>query len=166
MRSLASFLAMQLGWFACVMGAARGVTWLGPLVVLVTLAIHVRGQQHRGREVALLVLASVAGFAIDTALLRTGLTRMPGANVAPMWIVVLWPNFAATTARGSTLQSLARRPLVAAVLGAVCGPLAYASGVKMGAVVLGPGYIPLIAIGAVWAAFVPLSFVARARLGE
>ena len=155
---------MQLGWFACVTGAAHGIGWLGPLVVLVTLAIHVRGQPRRAREVALLGAVVVVGFLIDTSLLRLGLTAIAGATDAPPWLVVLWPNFAATTTRGATLSGLGRRPLVATLLGAVCGPLAYASGVSMGAMTFPrPGNLALIVIGMVWAAFVPLAFVARAR---
>ena len=42
LRGVLSFAAMQLGWFACVVGAAHGHPWLGPAVVLATLALHVR----------------------------------------------------------------------------------------------------------------------------
>jgi hypothetical protein len=31
MRLLVNFVAFQLGWFACVLGAAQGLPWLGPV---------------------------------------------------------------------------------------------------------------------------------------
>ena len=39
-RTLINFAAFQAGWFACVAGAAHGLPWLGPLLVLPVAGWH------------------------------------------------------------------------------------------------------------------------------
>ncbi len=161
-RVVASFVGLQLGWFACVLGGASGHPALGPAIVLPSLALHVWLQpaEARGREALVLAAASLLGFVIDTALLRTGVIVLADAKVSPPWLVALWPNFAAATAPAGSLAGLANRPLLGALLGAVAAPFAYDAGARLGAVALGGGRLPALAIiGAAWALFVP-AFVA------
>ena len=162
MRALASFVWLQVGWFACVLGPLRGVPWLGPAVVLVGLALHVARQEGRRRELVVLAGAAAVGFAVDTALLRTGAIAIGGASVSPLWLVALWPNFAATTGRDGSLQALARRPVLAALVGAVGGPAAYAGGARLGAIALGASTAAaLAAVAVAWTLFVPALFAFR-----
>ncbi len=165
MRAFASFVGLQLGWFACVLGAAHGHPWLGPVVVLVALSVHVERQPSRWREALVLVGAAVLGFVVDTTLLRTGVLHIEGL-VAPPWLVALWPNFAAATARGGLLDALRRLPLLGAVVGAAGGALAYDAGARLGPVALdAPRLIALGLIALVWSAVLPSLFALRARCG-
>ena len=54
----------------------------------------------------------------------------PVAWRAPYWIVALWGLLA--TAPNVTLRWLKRRPALAAVLGAICGPASFLAGVRLG----------------------------------
>ena len=165
MRALASFVGLQLGWFACVLGAAHGRPWLGPVVVLVALSVHVARQHSSGREALVLGFAAVLGFVVDTALLRTGVLQLEGL-VAPPWLVALWPNFAAATARGGLLDALRGRPLVGALVGAVGGALAYDAGARLGPIALdAPRIVALAVIAVVWSAVLPSLFALRSRCG-
>ena len=164
LRAVLSFAAMQVGWFACVVGAAHGHPWLGPAVVLATLALHVRQKPTReqAREVVVLAAAVVLGFLVDTALLRAGVIVLPGARVSPPWLVALWPNLAATTTPGGSLRALARRPLVGVLLGAISGPLAYEAGARLGAISLDPSRgRALVLLGLAWAGVLPFFFLLR-----
>ena len=164
-RAVLSFVGLQLGWFACVLGAARGYPWLGPVVVLLALSMHVRKQPAIAPEIALLGITAVVGFVVDTALLRFGILRIPGTTLAPPWLIALWPNFISTTAEGGLLASLPRRPLLAALLGAVGGPAAYDAGARLGAIELGSDRLGALAIvGVVWAVVVPALVLLRARV--
>jgi len=164
-RAVGSFVGLQIGWLACVLGAARGYPWLGPVVVLVALSIHVGKQRGRAREIFILGIAGVVGFLVDTALLRLGVVRIHGTMLCPPWLVALWPNFISTTANSGLLRSLPRRPLVAGLLGAVGGPLAYDSGARLGAIELdSPRLGALAIIGMVWAVVVPALVMLRARI--
>jgi hypothetical protein len=166
--AIASFAALQLGWFACVLGAARGHASLGPLVVVAALAAHVRLRPSgaRAREVAVLISAALLGFLVDTAFLRSGVIAFGEALASPAWLVVLWPNTAAATASGGSLVALVRRPLLAALVGAVAAPIAYDAGARFGALALGEGRLRALAIiGIVWAGVLPAFFMIRERLG-
>ena len=50
---------------------------------------------------------------------------------APYWMVALWGAFATTL--NHSLRWLTRRPVFAALFGAVGGPIAYSAGVQLGA---------------------------------
>jgi hypothetical protein len=164
-RAVLSFMGLQLGWFACVLGAARGYPWLGPVVVLVALSMHVGKQRGSAREIFFLGITAVVGFVVDTALLRFGVLRIPGTTISPPWLVALWPNFISTTAEGGLLSSLPRRPLLASLLGAVGGPAAYDAGARLGAIELGSHRLVTLAIvGVVWAVVVPALVLLRARV--
>jgi len=167
-RPVVSFLGLQLGWFACVLGATHGHAWFGPAFVLATLALHVRLQPSnaRTREAAVLASTALVGFLVDTALLRSGMIELAGAGLSPAWLVALWPNFAAATAPGGSLGGLARRPLLAALLGAVAAPLAYAGGARLGALGLDRHPVgALAAIAVVWSGVLPSLFALRALVG-
>jgi serine/threonine-protein kinase len=164
LRVVVSFLGLQTGWFACVLGATHGHPYVGPLVVMATLAAHVQAQPPKGRAAEALVLGLVAaaGFGVDTALLRLGIITVQGALVSPSWLVALWPNFAAATAANGSLASLARRPLLGALLGALAGPFVYDSGRALGAIGLSQDHTrALVIIGVVWATVLPLLFKLR-----
>lgn len=166
-RSVLSFAFMQLGWFACVLGAARGRPGLGPAVVLVGLAIHVGTQRRAARatEGLVLALAAALGLLVDTALLSAGVLIASGA-VSPPWLVALWPNLAAATARGASLGSLDRRPILGVLTGAIGGPLAYDAGARFGAIGLAQGRLSALAIiSAVWSLVLPTLFCLRRRIG-
>ena len=166
LRAVLSFVGLQIAWFACVLGAAHGHAWLGPTVVLPALAIHVRTQPRaaRRKEIVLLALAALAGFFVDTALLRAGVISVAGAEVSPPWLVVLWPTLAAATASTGSLASLSRRPLLGALLGAVGGAAAYRSGSALGAIGLGESQVRSRAIIFVaWSGVLPTLFWLRLR---
>lgn len=167
-RSIASFVALQVTWFACVLGAAHGMPWLGPLVVLVALGAHLRWtpRARRSREVLVLALTALFGFLLDTSLLSCGVTILAGARVSPFWLVALWPTVAAATAPGASLGSLVGRPSLAALLGALSGPLAYAGGARLGAIALDPSPLRLnLVLALCWAPVLPGLFLLRRRVG-
>lgn len=165
MRAVASFVALQLGWFACVLGAASGHPWLGPAVVVAGLSLHVLQQRAKAREIVVLAAAVAVGFVVDTALLRSGVLRISGGVFSPPWLVALWPNFIATSAERAVLASVVRRPLLASLLGALGGPLAYDAGARLGALELAQSRLGALAIiGLVWGAVVPALFAIRAQV--
>jgi hypothetical protein len=142
--SLASFVAFQAFWLVAVGGAARGLPWVGLLALPVLLAVHARlvPAPERGRELAFVVAVGVLGAALDSALKGLAITRYPSSEgvwtvpVVPPFIAALWAGFA--TLPRFSLRWLADRPALAALLGAVGGPLSFAAGARMGAVGVGP----------------------------
>ena len=158
MKKAVEALVQQAAWFAAVVGAARGHPWAGPAAVAAVLALRVAWTADRRAEVAFAAAAAAGGFALDTALTAAGLYA-PAPYLLPLpwsapWMVSLWVNFAATL--NGPLRSLRGRYGLAALLGAVGGPAAYAAGERLGAVTFGDTRaLSFAALSAAWALAVP-----------
>lgn len=161
---LFNFAAFQLGWFSCVLGAANGMPTIGPVVAAAIVSFHVARAARPAEELKLVASALVIGAAWDSALVISGtLGFTSGAfagHAAPPWILALWALLATTL--NVSLRWLHGRWLLAAVLGAIAGPLSYWAGVRFGAVAfLEP--VPAIAALAVgWGVMMPV-LIAIAR---
>lgn len=172
-RALVSFIAFYGCWFACVWGAARGLPWLGPIAVAAYAAAYLRtipSGAARSRQAWLLALAGLAGYAADSVLVLAGVLRFPAHAVlgwpSTVWMVALWVLQAAVL--GGVMSWMRDRFALAAVAGAIGGPMAYLAGERMGAAVLGPTHaLALTLIAALWAGAMPLLvwMEARARRG-
>ena len=158
MTALANFVAFQIGWLVCVLGAARGMPWAGVAVVLVVAAWHVGRAPRLLEELKLLVIAAAIGFIFDSALVAIGWIEYPnGALVvgtAPVWIVAMWVVFATTL--NVSLAWLKRSVPLAVFFGAVGGPLAYMAGEKLGGLTFAHRAPALIALAVGWAVVTPL----------
>ncbi|MBM3385296.1 MAG: DUF2878 domain-containing protein, partial [Betaproteobacteria bacterium] len=88
-----NFLLFQAGWFACVLGAARGFPWQGALVALLIAAFIVFRSRNPRDELSLVLVAALIGFAFDSVLALTGWLSFAGAvplpALAPVWMVSL-----------------------------------------------------------------------------
>lgn len=163
MRNLLNFIAFQCCWFANVISAANGVPWLGPLVTALWLVGHLvslRGAEAPGgiaAEIRVLLAAIVIGWTADSALTLAGLISFAEnaqlGGPSPLWMIALWTCFAATLRH--SLGWLRARWLLAIVLGAVGGPLAYLGGESLGAISL-TGDLSIAAISAQYAIATPI----------
>lgn len=153
-----NLVLFQAAWFAAVLGAAGGVLWLGPLAMLPVLAIHLALQDNRRGELKLLLAAGLLGFLFDTSLVSYGVftpvAHLSPSPYSPPWMVCLWLNFAATL--NVSLSWLRGRYLLAALFGAVGGPLAYYSGAKLGATEELPTTFGMLILAIGWAIMTPL----------
>ena len=163
-RKLINVALFQAAWFAAVLGAARGMLWLGPVAMIPTLVIHLALQHDRRGEVKLLLAAGLLGFLFDTTLVAgdvfTPLKHIFPHPFSPPWMICLWLNFAATL--NVSMAWLRRRYLLAALFGAVGGPLAYYSGAKLGATETLPTTTGILLLTIGWGFMTPLLvFLAR-----
>ena len=169
MRQILNFALFQAGWFACVLGAAHGVPWAATAAAGTVIGINLWWfSADAMRDLRLCATVALIGFCVDTVHLRFGVFTLIGdprfPHLCPLWLVALWAMFAMTL-RGS-LSWLAHRYGLAALLGAVAGPLSYLGGAKLGAVTMHPNRAFSMAARAVgWAAALPL-LVWRAHGGR
>ncbi len=164
-----NIVALNVGWFACVLPATWGLPWVGPVCVAVLVAIHLYLMPARRREVAMILLLAVFGYAADSIPTLLGVFEFPEAarlgGPSPVWMVALWCNFA--TAPSLALYWLANRPLLAAALGALGGPMAYFGGMQLGGMIAPLGTTTMLAVVALeWAIATPLIMWAAVRLGR
>ncbi|MDA1314771.1 MAG: DUF2878 domain-containing protein [Acidobacteria bacterium] len=160
MKLLINVAGFQLAWFACVIGAGSGQPWVGPVVTLVVLAIHViLHLARRWMEIALIMAGSLIGYAADSTLVLTGLLVFPEharlGSPSTLWMVALWASFAGTL--NVALRWLDGRYLIAALLGVVGGPVAYYAGLAFDALALGKSAaLSLGAVAFVWGLAAPV----------
>jgi len=168
-RKIINLTLFQTAWFAAVLGAANGVPWLGPLVMVPVMAVHLSLTDDRQGELKLLLAAGVLGFLYDTALVTAGvfspLLHLLPHPLSPPWMIGLWMNFAATL--NVSMVWLRGRYLLAAVFGAIGGPLAYYSGAKLGATEALPSLNGMLLLAVGWAVMTPvLVWLARVFTGK
>jgi hypothetical protein len=154
-----NFVLFQAGWLACVGGAASGLAAEGALVAIAIVAWHIARAARPSREAALALAAAATGLVFENLLVAAGLVRVPDGVY---WLVVLWALFA-TTLNGS-LRALQGRPWLAALLGALGGPLAYYAGARMGALQFLQPAAMLAVLAAGWALATPLLALLARRL--
>lgn len=168
LKGVALFCLFQAAWFACVMGAAHDRAGLGILAVVAAVLVIWCLSDRPRLEIILTVLAVLLGLAWDTLMLRAGWVRYasPGPGPlslwAPAWILALWALFA-TLLRGP-LSWLHGRPMLAAVLGAVSGPLSYLAAVRLGAGSFPDTTQAMLILAAGWAVMTPVMTESARRL--
>jgi hypothetical protein len=161
MRVIVNFVGFQIGWFACVLGAAYGKPWVGPLVVLFLFLVHLALSGEKPREVALALAAAVIGFAFDSLLIAAG-TFFPARDFFPaplssLWLVAMWVNFALLL--NVSLRWLKGRYFLGAALGFIGGPMAYYAGARLGAIRMpDPLALKLLILAVAWGLAVPFLF--------
>lgn len=167
LRWVWSLVALDIGWFACVLGAAWDVYWLGVVVVpgLAIVHILVVGTDRLRALVSLAVVALIVGLVLDTALIAAG-TYEPQRWLLPaplttIWLLMLWLNFA--LALDECLRWFQDHLVAAALAGAVFGPSAYLAADRLGAArIADPVAGRLLLVSLAWLIAMPLmSRVAR-----
>lgn len=148
MKAFANFAGYQLVWFCAVIAAGRGLAWPGALAAAVFVAWQLAVSEQRGADARLIAVALPAGALIDGALAASGAAAYaapwPSTGFAPVWILGLWCAFAMTLTH--TLRFLHGRIALAALFGAIGGPLAYLGASRgWGAVEFAPPRWPALA---------------------
>ncbi|MEO6155774.1 MAG: DUF2878 domain-containing protein [Thermomonas sp.] len=131
MRFWANLFGYQLVWFAIVISASRGQPWWGIASALVFVILQFHYSTHRVADTRALIAAFICGFLLDGALAATGWLQYASPMIslpAPVWILSLWLAFAMTL--NHSMAFLRGKPVMAAFLGGIGGPLAYLSAAR------------------------------------
>lgn len=169
MPRLINFAAFQLNWLICVLGAANGWPWAGPVAVLLWMLAHLRlNRGHYKTEWILILAAAGAGYLLDSLLVLTGYLAFPEAArigyPSTLWMVALWINLA-TTLRHS-LGWLQGRVLLAALFGGAGGAAAYYAGGRLGAIHLPDPVIGGLLICLLWSLALPALYALVDKLEQ
>jgi len=152
------FVVGQAGWFACVLGAAKGSPWIGVAFAVVLMLLHLWRVSRPLEEIKLLVTVVVIGGTWDSALVFFGVLAYPSGTViqglAPVWILALWALFAAQF--NTTYRWLKTRPKIAALLGAIAGPLSFRAGAALGALSFAKPWHAAGTLAVGWAVLLPV----------
>ena len=165
MPALVNIAGYQLVWLAVVSSAGAARPMLGIGAALAFVAIQLAFSRTRVADFGFVAVSIACGFVVDGTLAHFGQVRYAAneaALPAPLWIIALWAAFAMTL--NHSLRWVLGRPFLAALLGALGGPLAYAAAARgFGAVTLEPpAWASLGSIAAGWA----LALALFALVGE
>lgn len=156
-----NFVLFQIAWFACVLGAARNMPWLGVIVTVAVVAWHLSQAKQAKLEMMLLIIALIMGAAFDQLMHSTQLITYQAHgwsnNLVPAWILALWAGF--VTALNVSLRWMRGKWLVMVLFGAIGGPMAYMGAARLGAVSLNNMPLSHVALGLGWAIMTPLLLV-------
>jgi len=156
---LRNIISFQLGWFSCVLGAAHHHAWLGVLASIGLIGWHLKVSNNWIGESCLIILAMLMGLVFDFLPLSFGwisfgsLAFWPD-QIPPPWMILLWGMFATTL--NVSLNWLKTRSIVAIILGALAGPLAYWGGARLGALEMVDFSAAMIYLSIGWAVAVPV----------
>lgn len=159
-KAIVSVVAFQAAWAACAYGTVHSVPQFGVLVSMASLALGVLLAERRLGRIVLSVLLGLYGLAAETIILRSGVLSYtspgPYPTVAPVWIIGLWMAFAILIK--PAFGWLQGRLLLAALLGAVAGPMSYYAAMRLGALQFAePEWAGLTAVSVMWAVGMPFA---------
>ena len=168
MKTLLYLLGETVGWFACILGAAYHRHWLGVLIVMALLGLHLATRAGRSifRILTVALVSVLFGFCLDSLLILGGVYAparwLIPSPFATIWLMALWANFALIV--DVPLRWLQRHLAVAGVFGGVFGPLAYLGGQRLGAIHISEPATRNVAVLAVAWAFGLVLLMLLARL--
>jgi hypothetical protein len=154
-----NFIAFQLAWFACILGAGSGLIWVGVVTVAVSVSAHVLFATQRASWIVLLIASLIIGLIFDGAVMSLGVLSFPDhatlLTPVPLWMLFMWANFSLTLPL--SLGWLRGRYVLGALFGLLGGPGAYYTGMKLNAIELSDDLVrSLIVVGLEWAIATPL----------
>ena len=155
---LINFAVFQVVWFASVLAGGTSWHWLATLLIAMAVTWQWSRADYPGREMVLVMLALLVGILWDSYLVKQGVTSYSHGQLspefAPHWIVALWALFATTL--NLSLRWLRKSLWLAALFGAIGGPLAYLAGSKLGSVSFSSTGSAMLVLALGWAVFTPL----------
>ncbi len=168
MKNIFNIIGFQIGWWTCVLGAAKNLPYWGPVVMLLFLAFHFYFFSRDLKELKLVLFFAIGGTIIDTGIAYSGLIVYNGPYsfeylIAPMWITAMWCGFVATI--NHSMAWLNNKWSFAFLLGAIFGPLSYVTANKFGAVQFSSSiFTTLLILGLIWGASMPAIYWINAKI--
>lgn len=156
---LTNLVFYEAVWFASVIGAQHGMSWLAVTAVLLFATWRWLVSPARRTECRLVAVALLLGFLFESLLVRSGMVTYAApwpAGMAPAWILALWAAFALTIV--PLFGYLHTQPGLAAAFGALGGPLAYLGAARGWDAVhfTPPAWHALLALAFGWGLAMPL----------
>ena len=169
MSKIINILGFYLIWWSCMLGAANGISYFGPLVMILLLIAHYYFFVRNIKEIYFVLIIGTVGTLVDTLMFLSGSFIYAGAYssnvlIAPLWITAMWAGFAATV--NHSMLFFKNKWILMVIAGAVFGPAAYFTGESLGAIEFHlSSLLSGLVIGIVWAISMPGIFFINRYLG-
>lgn len=163
---IVNIVAFQAAWLALVISAANGVPFVGQVVAVLAIALHLMVSPNAKAEATLIVIAALLGLILESLILSVGFVSYASPSgmtwLAPAWLVAFWPVFATTI--NVTFRPVRDWTVAAIFVGFLAVPIAYFVGANLGAMSFAePQLNGLGVIGLAWAVALPVLLVLARR---
>ena len=168
-KNIINIIGFNIGWWACVLGAANDLPYLGPVVMILFLIVHYYLFVSDIREIYLVLIIGTIGTITDSLLFLSGSFIYAGAYsneilIAPMWITAMWMGFSATV--NHSMSWLKDKWLIMVICGIVFGPAAFFTGEKFGAIEFHlSALLSVLVIAIVYGILMPAIYFLNRHLG-
>lgn len=135
------------------------------LIIAALLAGHIAFSKHKLEDTLFGLAIGLYGSLIDGLLLQAGIFEFSNQFhwLIPYWLVTLWMAFGMMLR--VSLDYLQGRYWIAAILGAVSGPLSYVAGQRLDAVTFPQSFsVTVVVLAIIWAITVPLWLWLNAKI--
>lgn len=153
-------IGFKICWIICAFSTTWGMPYLGPIVTLIFILLHLVIVKFNFRDIKIIGLAILLGLIIDSLFFQFNLINYEGGilanfKLAPLWILSMWGGFSVTLLY--TLNSIKKRYVISGLIGLIGGPLSYNAGVQIGSIIIN-GSIAYMALAVSWGVIIPLLF--------
>ena len=169
LKMIINIVGFYIGWWGCILGSSDGLPYIGPLLMLLFIIVHVAFFVKDYKELQFIILIVIIGTIVDSGLVLSEYFVYAGAYsddlaIAPLWITAMWAGFAATV--NHSMVFFQKKWILMVVAGGIFGPAAYFTGKGFGAIYfeLNTLFSALI-IGVVWAISMPMVFYINEKMG-
>jgi hypothetical protein len=76
-----NFVLFQAAWFACVLGAANDMPWIGVIATVFVIAWHLKQAKEAKPEAILLIITLVIGAMFDQLMLNLNLIHYQSSEI-------------------------------------------------------------------------------------
>ena len=168
-KTIINIIGFYIGWWACVLGTANDIPYLGPAVMILFLIVHYYLFVSDIQEIYLVLIIGIIGTITDSLLFLSGSFIYAGAYsneilIAPMWITAMWMGFSATV--NHSMSWLKDKWLLMVICGVVFGPVAFFTGEKFGAIEFNlSALFSVLVIAIVYGILMPAIYFLNRHLG-
>ena len=162
-------IGFYICWWLTVFGAVSELYFIGPLVTLIFVILHLYKVANHKKEDIFLIICFFLGLIIETVLLNFNVIIHKGFlveyNIAPLWSIALWVCFGSTLFH--SFKWLSRQYFISMLLGLFSAPLIYLSMNAIGIIEFGMNKIHVGLVASfLWGVFIPLFIYISDRLLE
>ena len=169
LRKFLDFIWFEISWFACLLGAAKDIAYVGIVCVLLFLFYCLVLAKDFKKELFFIFIAAFVGVSSDLIAVYVGAFSFEGEFMGfgkyPLWMLALWISFLCIV--NTSLEWLKGRYLMISLLGVFGAPASYLAGSNLGPISLNQDiFYALTVIAVIWAVVGPLIFFIARKVEE
>jgi len=154
-----NIIGFYICWWSTIYGVSIDYYFIGPVVVLIFLTIHLYKIVNHHQENIFLLICFILGLLIETIFLNLDIIIHKGLltkfYIAPLWSIMLWVCFGATISH--SFKWMSQRYIESSILGALSAPIVYFSFRTFGIIEFGnSNLITGILVSIIWGISIPL----------